>query len=105
MHAPTAYTMHIIKLAVLFPLPTQVFKISFWMAFFNHPSPKRTCCWSTRPEIRGFWLGKLTKQAREAQKKKHPNFKTCIKYIDKQGKKRFHGSKQLKSSGSLSHRS
>ena len=79
----------------------QVFRAAFWMAFYNSPSPKRTVCWSTRKEIRLFWLGKLTKKVREELKKKHPGFRTTIKYIDSSGRKRYHGSKSLKSTGTF----
>ena len=71
------------------------------MAYFKSKTPKRTTVWSTRPEIRKFWLGRLTKKLREKLRRKNPNFKSTIKYVDKDGRKRYFGSKQLKSTGSL----
>lgn len=75
----------------------EVWRCDFWMLFFNSPSPKRTSLWSNSIHIRKFWKGKLTKKIREEHKKRNPGFATVIKYTDKQGKKRFHGSKRLRS--------
>ena len=86
------------------PCPVQVFRASFWMAFFNSPSPKRTCVWSTRPEIRRFWLGRLTQKVKDKMKQKFPGFKTTVQYLDKSGRKRYHGSKQLKQTQKLDFR-
>ena len=71
------------------------------MLFFGSKSPKRTSLWSNSPEIAKFWLGKLTKKIREEHKKRHPDFRTTIQYVDKDGRKRFHGSKQLRSTQNL----
>lgn len=78
-------------------LAAQVYRCNFWMAFFNSKSPKRTSLWSNSRYIRKFWLGKLTKEKKAELNRKNSGFKTVIKYTDKQGKKRFHGSKQLRS--------
>lgn len=74
------------------------------MAYFDHPSPKRTLCWSSRPEIQHLWVGKLTKKVRSAQKAKYPEFKSTVKYKDKDGRTRFKGSKSLKSTQKLGSR-
>lgn len=44
-----------------------------------------------------FWKGKLTKQVKKKLKEKHANFQTVVKYVDRNGKKRYHGSRQLTS--------
>lgn len=46
-------------------------------------------------------MGQLTKKVREEQKRKHPDFKTTVKYFDKSGKARYKGSRQLKSTQKL----
>lgn len=46
-------------------------------------------------------MGKLTRKLREDLKKKYPDFSTTIKYKNKAGKTRFHGSKQLRSTQNL----
>lgn len=46
-------------------------------------------------------MGKLTKKIKDDHKKKHPDFATTVKYVDKQGRKRYHGSKQLRSTQNL----
>ena len=76
---------------------TQVFRCNFWMCFFDSKSPKRTSVWSNRSFIKKFWLGKLSKKIRQDLKLKYPDFYTTVKYVDKKGKKRYHGSRQLKS--------
>lgn len=79
----------------------QVYRCNFWMLFFKSPSPKRTSLWSSSSQIKRFWLGKLTKKIREDHKKQNPDFATVIKYVDKAGRKRYHGSKQLRSTQTL----
>ena len=71
------------------------------MAFFNSKTPKRTSLWSNSKQIRKFWLGKLTKEVRQSLKKNNPDFKTTVTYVDSQGKKRFHGTKSLRSTQNL----
>ena len=79
----------------------KVFRCNFWMMFFNSKSPKRTSLWSNSRHICRFWMGKLTRKLREDLKKKYPAFSTTIKYKNKAGKTRFHGSKQLRSTQNL----
>ena len=79
----------------------KVYRCNFWMCFYNSKTPKRTSLWSNSKYIQRFWLGKLTKKGREYLKRKHGDFKTVIKYTDKSGRKRFHGSKQLRSTQNL----
>lgn len=71
------------------------------MAHYDSPSPKRTTLWSNNKTIGGFWKGKLTKQDKEEMKRKHPSFKTVVKYHDKSGQPRYHGSRQLRTTQSL----
>ena len=71
------------------------------MAFFNSKTPKRASLWSNSKQIRKFWLGKLTKEIRQSLKKNNPDFKTTVTYVDSQGKKRFHGTKSLRSTQNL----
>ncbi len=86
---------------ILKPPLAQVYRCNFWMCFFGSKSPKRTALWSNSKLIKKFWLGKLSKQVREKLQKEHPTFKTVVKYVDKDGKRRFHGSKQLRSTQKL----
>ena len=79
----------------------KVYRCNFWMAFFNSKTPKRTSLWSNSKQIRKFWLGKLTKEIRQSLKKNNPDFKTTVTYVDSQGKKRFHGTKSLRSTQNL----
>ena len=95
--APYWWTSNGFKLSWL----VKVFRCNFWMMFFNSKSPKRTSLWSNSRHICRFWMGKLTRKLREDLKKKYPDFSTTIKYKNKAGKTRFHGSKQLRSTQNL----
>lgn len=87
--------------ACMIDLCRQVWRTWFWMAHYNSASPKRTTLWSNNKAISRFWLGKLTKTDRAEIKRKHPDFKTVVKYIDKSGRRGYHGTKQLKSTQRL----
>lgn len=78
----------------------QVYRCNFWMLFFKSKSPKRSSLWSNSKHVAKFWMGKLTKRIREQHKKENPNFKTTVQYV-KDGRKRYHGSKQLRSTQKL----
>ena len=68
------------------------------MLKFLSATPKRTKCWSSSPSIAALNLGPITKQAIKAC-----TVKSTDVYVDKRGKKRYKGNKNLKSTQSLRH--
>lgn len=75
--------------------PAQVYRQSFWMRFWGHPTMKRTNLWSTSKVIGTFNRGKLS------SKKKPSKVKTVVKYKNKRGQVAYKGSKHLKSTQML----
>ena len=73
----------------------QVFKQKFWMRHWGHPNPKHSIMWGTTPLIRVLHLGQLIGSQRRS------TYKCAKAYVDKQGRRRFQGTKDLKRSGLL----
>lgn len=66
------------------------YRQALWMKHWGHSCLKRTLLWSTSDFISKLNLGKI-------QKTHHKLLvKTVKQYIDKSGKRRFHGTKALK---------
>ena len=69
----------------------QVWKCSFWMRHYGHPTAKRTVVVSDRQYVRHLDKGRLRKQHRKGK------FRTSYVYFDKKGRRCFVGiSKHLK---------
>lgn len=67
-----------------------LYRQALWMKLYGHACLKRTLLWSTSPMISMMDLGKI-------QKKKHRSLiTTARKYLDKDGRKRYHGTRALK---------
>ena len=66
----------------------EVRRVSWWMNRYGAGSPKRQYAWSNSPAILRLDLG---------WKRLKTRVKTTIQYVDQHGKKRYHGSKDLKS--------
>ena len=66
-----------------------LYRQALWMKLYGHACLKRTLLWSTSPLISMMDLGKI-------QKQKHRSLVTTAKkYLDKNGKKRYHGTRAL----------
>ena len=73
----------------------QVFRVGFWMAAYQHSSPKRTHLWSTSWNVWMFNRGKL-------QRKRAPRSTTTRRYTSRTGVARFTANGcQLKKSQTL----
>ena len=71
----------------------QVFRVDFWMQIFKSKSPKPTSIVSSSPSIKTL-LGPGVKRKSSANP-------TCRKYIDSEGKTRYHGTPELKCTQTL----
>lgn len=69
----------------------EVFYQEFWMKKFGHPTPKRTKVFSNSPQIHILDTGKMNRTALSA------DVQTTRRYVSKDGKERFAGTKELKS--------
>ena len=74
-------------------------RVTWWMALYGGPTPKRHVAYSNSPAIARLDLGKLQgwirrTRAMDAAGVKRP--KTVEKYIDKKGRQRYKGSADLK---------
>ena len=73
-------------------LATKMFRQLFWMRALKQPTPKRTVLYSNSATIAAFgFAAKLTKLQLDTE------IKTTDKYTSKDGKKRYKGNKNLKS--------
>lgn len=73
------------------------------MALYNGPTPKRHVAWSNSAAIALLDLGRLegwTKKIKAKEAQGEQPVKLVRKYVDKNGKQRYHGSKQLRASES-----
>lgn len=76
------------------------------MGHYASPTPKRHLAYSNSSTIRKLDLGQLvgwTKQAKADEQSGKDRVKTVKKYVDKNGKCRFHGVAALKHSESETH--
>lgn len=71
----------------------QVFRVDFWMQIFKSKSPKPTSIVSSSPCIKTL-LG-------PGVKRKSSTNPTCRKYVDSEGKTRYHGTPELKCTQTL----
>lgn len=77
--------------------------MTWWMALFGGPTPKRHVAYSNSPEIQRLDLGRLrgwTKMLKEEKAQGIHRVKTVQKYHDKNGKLRYKGAEGLKPSES-----
>ena len=73
------------------------------MLHYGGPTPKRHVAWANSPHIRFLDMGRLigwAKRKREMQQRGIAPKELVQKYVDKNGKRRYKGSKSLKSSES-----
>lgn len=77
------------------PALPQIWKMSIWMANFNHATPKRTSLICSSLAIHRLATGKLL------QARKPAAFKTAVTYFNAAGEKRYKGSPFLKSTQQL----
>ena len=84
---------------------TQVHKVTWYMLHYGGATPKRHYCLANSPHVAGLWVDKLRnwKQQLEKLKASGKAKSLVIKYIDKGGKKRWKGSKLLRSSESAAY--
>ena len=69
---------------------------TFWMGNYSGETPKRHDLYSNSPGIAAFDVGKLRQRA---SMRRAP--KTCVQYVDRQGRRRFKGTKHLKKTETL----
>lgn len=80
---------------ISFQLLAEVYKVGLWMRLWGAACPKRTILFSNGKAVKMLWTGAL-------DRKKYPSLiQTATKYIDGAGKRRYKGSKELKSTQSL----
>ena len=73
----------------------QVFRVDFWMQLFKSETPKPTTLISSSPSIKSLLASGAVKRISSEK------VTTCRKYVDSQGKSRYHGTKQLKQTQTL----
>ena len=78
---------------------------AFWLGHFGHYMPKRSCLWSNSALIRcldrGQWLTRRKKKNRKSKNRKQSSKNGVVQYVDKKGRKKCHGTPQLKRSQQL----
>lgn len=78
-------------------LCTQVFRSCWWMRLFQSSSPKRHVAYSSSPWVERFNLGRLTGWSPKMNKEKN-----TASYVDPiTGKRKWHGTKNLKKTESF----
>lgn len=76
----------------------QVYHCYFWMWHYGSKTPKRTALWSSSPSIGLFWTRKLKKVLYEKERKARGRKpRPCRTYKDAEGRTRYHGTSELKS--------
>ena len=73
----------------------EVFIQTFWMKWFQHPTPKRSLVISNSPLIRVLDKGSMTRAELES------SVVTTDRYLNKKGERRFKGNANLKSTQCL----
>ena len=76
----------------LLPVLREAWLVQFWMRKFGHPALKRTMVLSNLNWVGRFDRGPLTRAERESA------LPTCEHYVDKSGRRRYHGGEALKKS-------
>lgn len=77
--------------------------MTWFMATYGGPTPKRHVAYSNSPAIQSLYKGALTGWAKHVQSQEAAGIdrvRTVKKYIDKEGKQRFKGDKGLRPSES-----
>lgn len=82
--------------SVILQQPLQVYRATFWMRKFKANSMKRTLILSNHIGVAKLTLGKLVKRLRRAARP------TTKRYINRDGKPAYQGTKRLKASQPLS---
>lgn len=78
------------------PLTAKIYKQLFWMRAFLHPTPKRTVLYSNTT-----WISNLSFAGKMKKADLETTVKTTDKYVDSQGKTRFKGNSNLRSTQHL----
>lgn len=83
-------------------IPTKVHKAWWYMLHYGGPTPKRHYAYSNSSHVGKLWMGRLRNWAATKDKlaKAGKAVELTEKYIDKQGKRRWKGSRSLRSSES-----
>ena len=81
---------------------TKVHRAWWYMLHYGGPTPKKHIAFSNSPHVAGLWMGKLKNWLQTKQKLKEAgkSVELVQKYVDKHGKKRWKGTKQLRGSES-----
>ena len=79
----------------------QVYRISIWMGRYKAPTPKPTLLWSSTHAITGFWSHRKFGMKKFKAKKGGPKLRPTKQYVDKSGKRRWAGTRDLVKTGRL----
>ena len=71
------------------------------MGHYEAATPKPTMLWSSTPTIFGFWNGKFNMNLFKAKKADVGGTKPVIRYKDKEGRKRWQGTRDLTRTATL----
>ena len=77
--------------------PLEVQCVRWWMAHYNAPTPKRHYAYSNTPVVLGLDRGVLQKWKPKTGQK----VTTAERYVDKSGKRRYKGTKHLRTTENL----
>ena len=88
---------HLQSLYQHFPHLAQVTRTQWWMGHYHAPTPKRHFAYSNSPVIGNLDRGVLSGWKKREQKK----VKTAITYMNKQGKKCYKGTPELRSTENI----
>ena len=76
---------------------SKVQKVNWWMAHYKSKTPKRHLAFGNTKVLLALDRGRLRKEKRAGVSK----VQTAVHYLDKQGKKRYKGTAQLKGTENL----
>ena len=85
-------------------IPTQVFRAKWFMVHYGSRTPKPHYAWGNSRHVRELSMGPLVGWAKRrlAQIEEGTLITTCERYVDKNGKVRYKGTRQLRQTEFLS---
>lgn len=84
--------------------PPEIYRCCLWMWHYGAPTAKRTVLWSSSRSIGLFWTAPLRRiQYKQAIKDEPNRPKPVQKYVDSNGRQRYHGTSELKATESRAH--
>lgn len=86
---------------VCFWHPCQIYWAAWWMGHYGSLTMKRHIAWSSCPAVNCLDQGVMAKEYQERHFRH--GVKSARSYLNKKGKKAYHGTKHLKGTGTLSY--